>query len=322
MQYALLEQLNDGEFHSGERLAKHLGVTRAAVWKHLKVLQEQFGLEIHAVSGRGYRIPRRIELLDRQAIEKGLRHRFGALSVETFLSIDSTNRYLLDAATGFNGEPKVVLAEHQTAGKGRRGRDWVSPFGDNLYLSIMYRMDQPIQGLMGLSLAIAVAISEALQSSCHMDVQLKWPNDLVHNGKKLCGVLLELQGGNDGPVVVVAGVGLNISLSDTARDKIDQPCISLTEITDAPVSRNNLAIEICYAVLQALMQFEVAGMSDFKARWEKRDTYKNRPVRLLLGDHVEQGICRGIDEYGALLVETDGELRRYYSGEISLRGHE
>ena len=319
MQYALLTQLNDCQFHSGEALAKKLGVTRAAVWKHLQSLQSRFGIELHALSGKGYRLPAPIELLNKTHIESELKNDFRDLRVETFLSIESTNQYLLNkVAHGENGLC-VVLAEHQTAGRGRRGRDWVSPFGANLYLSLLYQIKQPAQGLMGLSLAIAIAISRALSELVNIDVQLKWPNDILYQHKKLCGILLELQGEGFGPAEVVAGIGLNVRLSGEDKKQISQPSISLEEIVGGKIPRNLLASAVIRNVLSVLKTFEQTGLSGFLAEWRRRDAFMDQPVSIQLGNKSIAGINRGIDEHGALLIETDGQIQRYYSGEISLR---
>ena len=319
MQYALLEQLNDCQFHSGEALAKQLGVTRAAVWKHLHTLQAEFGIELYAVTGKGYRLATPIELLDRARIHAALSEEFDPLRLETFFSIESTNQYLLDQIARGQTDNAVVLAEHQTAGRGRRGRSWLSPFGANLYLSLLHRFRQPVQGLMGLSLAVAVGISRALREVAAIDVELKWPNDILYQGKKLCGILLELQSEGFGPAAVVIGIGLNVRLSAQDKQQINQPCIALEEIIETPLARNQLAISVIREVMHVLLEFEQTGLGRFQSQWQARDAYAGRPVCVLLGNTQIQGISRGIDENGALLVEVKGQIQRYYSGEISLQ---
>lgn len=319
MQYALLVQLNDCQFHSGEALAKKLGVTRAAVWKHLKSLQAQFDIELYALSGKGYRLPEPIELLDKTHIDTALRKEFNDVYVETFLSIESTNQYLLSKVAQGETGTFVVLAEHQTAGRGRRGRSWVSPFGANLYLSLLYQIKQPAQGLMGLSLAIALAISRALHELMGINVQLKWPNDILYQGKKLCGILLELQGESYGPAAVVVGIGLNVRLSSEDKKQIDQPSIALQDIVANKVARNLLAIGVIKHVLSVMLEFEQVGLTRLLSEWQRQDAFLDRPVSVQLGNNVIEGISRGIDENGALLVEINGQVQRYYSGEISLQ---
>lgn len=319
MQYALLEQLNDCQYHSGETLAKRLGVTRAAVWKHLQTLQSRFGIELYAVTGKGYRLSAPIELLDKTRIHTALRKEVAPLRVETFLSIESTNQYLLDEHANGETDNMVVLAEHQSAGRGRRGRSWVSPFGANLYLSLLYRFKQPAQGLMGLSLAIAVAISRALKEIAAQDVQLKWPNDILYQGKKLCGILLELHSESFGPAAVVIGIGLNVRLSEQDKKQIGQPSIALEEMLADKISRNQLAISVIKHVMLVLREFEQTGLDGFLGEWQQQDAYLDRPVCVLLGSNKIHGISRGVDENGALLVESKGQTQRYYSGEISLQ---
>jgi BirA family transcriptional regulator, biotin operon repressor / biotin---[acetyl-CoA-carboxylase] ligase len=188
-----------------------------------------------------------------------------------------------------------------------------------LYLSLLHRFKQPVQGLMGLSLAIAIAISRALQEVAKIDVQLKWPNDILYKGKKLCGILLELQSESFGPAAVVIGIGLNVRLSEQDKKQIDQPCIALEEIIENPIARNQLAISVIREVLRVLSEFEQSGLGSFQAKWQRQDAYLDRPVCVILGNTKIHGISRGIDENGALLVESKGQIQRYYSGEISLQ---
>ena len=322
MQYALLEQLNDCQYHSGQVLAETLGVTRSAIWKQLRTLQSRYGIELYAVTGKGYRLSTPIEILNKSCIQNAISSVSAHLRVETFFSIASTNQYLLDELATGETKTTIVLAEHQSAGRGRRGRNWVSPFGANLYLSLLYRFKQPAQGLMGLSLAIAVAISRAIHETVAVDVQLKWPNDILYQGKKLCGILIELQTEGFGPAAAVIGIGLNMRLSEQDKQKITQPSIALDEVVATPVSRNQLAIAVIKHVLQVLHEFETSGLHSILTHWQQLDANLDRPVCVLLGNQQIRGISRGVDENGALLVESKGKIQRYYSGEISLQSEQ
>lgn len=319
LQIALLAELNDCQFHSGQRLAEKLGVTRAAVWKSLKQLQEQFDLEIHAVSGKGYRLSAPIELLDRTYIQSTLAKTFKGWQVETFFSIDSTNQYLLDKAAQSDANHWIVFAEHQKTGRGRRGRHWVSPFGANLYCSLLYRIKQSAHGLMGLSLAVAVAVSRTLREVAGIEVQVKWPNDILYQNKKLCGILLELHGEHTGPTAIVVGIGVNMRLSEQNRKMIDQASTTIEEICEQTVSRNELAANLVKQVIAVMLDFEQRGLANLLVEWKKHDAFIDRPVSVQLGNKNIAGVCRGVDEHGALLVETDGQVQRYFSGEITLR---
>jgi len=322
LQHQLLAKLIDGNFHSGEKLASDLGVTRAAIWKNIKILQADFDLDIHAVSGKGYRFSQSIELLDSKAIMANLPEDCLRPEVETFLTIDSTNRYLMKKVLSTEVKCQAVFAEQQTSGRGRHGRNWVSPFGGNLYFSILYPFQRTPRDVTGVSLAVGVAIVEQLERQGINSAKLKWPNDVLVEGRKLCGILLELHGESHGPLAIVVGIGINIMMPESAADEIDQPWISYQSLTSASmssVSRNQLAADFLSNVLLCLQEFEQHGLEPFRERWQQRDCYMNMKVKLQLGEREITGIARGIDQQGALLLETQGQIHRYYSGEIRLR---
>ncbi|MDX1654152.1 MAG: biotin--[acetyl-CoA-carboxylase] ligase, partial [Candidatus Competibacteraceae bacterium] len=237
----LLEVLGDGRFHSGEELARALGVSRAAVWKHLNSLGRR-GLEVHAVRGRGYRLPNPLELLDPEGIRAQLSPSVqGRLAqLEVFDQIDSTNSYLLTRAKAGAPGGSVCLAERQSAGRGRRGRQWISPFAANLYLSVLWRYPDGPALLSGLSLAVGVAMARALEGVGVVGVGLKWPNDLLWRDQKLGGILLEFGGESSGPCQVVTGVGLNVTMPKEPALDIDQPWPDLTTVLGLGLSRNRL----------------------------------------------------------------------------------
>lgn len=316
--YQILKILSDGRFHSGEDLARHARVTRAAVWKAIQALQEQFALDIHSVRGRGYCLATPIELLDRDAILGLLERPSPVCGVETFLSIDSTNQYLMQKAQQLT-PPWLVLAEHQRAGRGRRGRTWQSPLAGNLYLSLLWRFHQVSASFASLSLVVGTLVCQVLQSYGVAQLGLKWPNDVLCQGKKLCGILIEMRGETQGPSDVVIGIGLNLAMPESAGRQIDQPWIALQQVMPQLPSRNALVARLTEAMINALPQFETRGLLPFLQAWQALDAYRDAPVQLQLGDRQIDGIAHGIDEQGALRVEHDGKLQRYYSGEISLR---
>lgn len=317
--YAVLRALSDGRFHSGEALAQAAGVTRAAIWKAIQSLQQSFGLEIHSVRGRGYRLSQSLELLDRDTIRQHLAEPERLAGLETFLSIDSTNQYLMHADARRLPSPWAVLAEHQSAGRGRRGRTWQSPLAGNLYCSLLWRFNQVATHVAGLSLAVGAVVCRELTQLGIADLGLKWPNDVLCQGKKLCGILIEMSGETHGPSDVVIGVGLNLAMPAASAQQIDQPWIALQQVsTDLP-PRNALAARLISAILQALPQFQTQGLQPFLEEWRRLDCYRDQAVLLHLGEQQIRGLARGVDEQGALLVEHQGKLQRYYSGEISLR---
>lgn len=318
----LLRYLVDGQFHSGEELARSLGVTRAAIWKYVQKLSNDFMLDIHAVSGRGYRLSQAVELLEPEHIRRALLTSHASLEIETHLSLDSTSEFLMCRELLDENKTTVVFAEQQNAGRGRRGRKWVSPFGGSLYFSILHRFDAAMHALSGLSLAVGVAIAGYLHS-LGLNARLKWPNDILVNGRKLCGILLEMRGESHGPGDVVIGVGLNIMMPASASSDIEQPWTTLAQelgsLKTTMASRNQLAGEVLKHILQALDEFSSEGLLPFKDRWQAWDAYANHPVILQLGEKSIQGIARGIDSQGAILIEHDHRLQHYYSGEVSLR---
>ncbi|WP_237485581.1 bifunctional biotin--[acetyl-CoA-carboxylase] ligase/biotin operon repressor BirA [Vibrio hippocampi] len=309
---AILSLLAQGGFHSGERLGEHLGISRAAVSKHIKGIQE-WGVDIFRVQGKGYQLATPIELLDPKQLEQNL-----VVPFELIPIIDSTNQYLIEKQDTLPSGA-VCLAEYQAAGRGRRGRQWVSPFASNLYLSMYWRLDAGMAAAMGLSLVVGVAIVESLEQQGIHDVKLKWPNDLYYKDKKLAGILVEMSGQAGGAANLVIGMGMNLMMSGEVS-AIDQPWTSLAEASDQPLQRNQLAASFANAWYSALKQYEFQGMQGFVERWNQYDNFLNREVKLIMANREIKGIARGIDASGAILLETDEGITPYIGGEISLRG--
>tara|TARA_B100001063_G_C16758678_1_gene554676 strand:+ start:78 stop:1103 length:1026 start_codon:yes stop_codon:yes gene_type:complete len=311
----LLVILADGEFHSGEELGAQLGVTRAAVWKQLKKL-EALNIPLSSVKGKGYRLSDAIELLDQSIIEEKVEGRLDCL--EVLLNTDSTNSYLLDKASDHMGKRYAVLAEKQESGRGRRGRTWVSPFGKNIYLSMLWSFSGGIGSLEGLSLVIAIAVERALTDLGVDDAKLKWPNDVYLNNKKLAGILLEVSGEYSGHCQVVIGIGLNIKLSDYDAESIDQPWAQLSEYL-GNVDRNTIAATMISHLIKAVEQFDKEGFKSFKDYWVSRDAFINQEVDLILPNKTRSGIAKGINTKGEFLLQTDLGLEIINAGELSLR---
>ncbi|KPA53769.1 biotin--[acetyl-CoA-carboxylase] synthetase [Photobacterium leiognathi subsp. mandapamensis] len=311
---ALIRLLSDGEFHSGEKLGNDLGISRAAIAKQIKVIQD-WGLDIFRVQGKGYCLASPIELLNKETIltQSDCAH------LDLIPVIDSTNQYLLDRV-GQLPTGSVCLAEYQQAGRGRRGRQWLSPFGSNLYLSIYWRLDAGMAAAMGLSLVVGVAIAETLQQLGAPDVRVKWPNDIYYKDQKLAGILVEMTGQAGDAAHLVIGMGLNVSMPIKEQAEITQAWTNLQQACQALPSRNQLAAQLIAHLTQTLIDYEQQGLTGFVERWNKIDNFLNRPVKLLIGERTVAGIARGIDTQGALLLETDEGVTPYIGGEISLRG--
>ena len=315
----ILELLNTGEFHSGEDLAERLSISRAAVWKVIQNLTTH-GVDIHAVRGRGYRLAYPLEFLDRSSITAQLNKtvRRAITEIQVHEHIDSTNTYLMSQAKCGQASGSVCLAELQSAGRGRRGRSWVSPYGANLYLSLLWRFAAGSALLSGLSLAAGVAVARALEELGVTEVGLKWPNDLLWQGRKLGGLLLEFGGESSGPCYVVAGIGLNIAMPQGAQQHIDQPWVDLRTILGS-VSRNRLVAQVLNQLVLIFSRFEETGLGAMVQEWTRYDQIAGRAVLLKLPHRTVTGTACGVDETGALLVQTDNGVERFMAGEISLR---
>jgi BirA family biotin operon repressor/biotin-[acetyl-CoA-carboxylase] ligase len=309
----LISILADGEFHSGEQLGTAMGMSRAAINKHIQTVRD-WGVDIFTVPGKGYSLPHPIQLLDEAKILEMLPS--GRVSVLPV--IDSTNQYLMDRI-GELSSGDACVAEYQQAGRGRRGRKWFSPFGSNLYLSMYWKLEQGPAAAMGLSLVIGIVMAEVLQRLGAKDVRVKWPNDLYLNDRKLAGILVELTGKTGDAAQLVIGAGINLKMREPATDTINQGWINLQD-AGVNIDRNELTATLLNELRSALLHFEREGLTPFIARWRGLDNFLDRPVKLLIGEQEIHGIERGIDPQGALLLEQEGVLKPYIGGEISLRG--
>ncbi len=320
----VIERLADGRFHSGENMARALGVSRSAIWKSLRTVRA-LGLEVHAVTRKGYRLPQPLELIDERSIrahlQKETARRLGCLSVHH--SIESTNTLLLATPAGAAGKAQVCLAEYQSAGRGRRGKRWVMPFGAGLCLSVGWTFAETPRQLSALGLAIGVSVLRAVRRLKGAAVTLKWPNDIWFEGRKLGGILLELQAEADGPAFVVVGLGLNYRLPAASRKEIAAlglESAEIGELFDGTVpGRNELAAAVIEEIVVALGEFERHGFAGFHKEWREADALSGRTVTAMKGSEMQGGIARGIDEEGALLIEYRGRVIKIVSGEVSLR---
>jgi len=309
----LISILADGEFHSGEQLGEQLGMSRAAINKHIQTLRD-WGIDVFTVPGKGYSLPEPIQLLD----EAFILSQISEGTVKVLPVIDSTNQYLLERLAQLKSGD-ACIAEYQQAGRGRRGRQWFSPFGTNLYLSMYWRLEQGPAAAIGLSLVIGIVIAEVLQRLGAHDVRVKWPNDLYLNDKKLAGILVELTGKTGDAAQIVMGAGINLAMKSVVSEVVNQGWINLQQV-GLNIDRNQLAVSLIKELRQALIHFEREGLTPFLSRWQQLDNYINRPVKLIIGEREIFGIARGINEQGGLLLEQDGVIKAWVGGEISLRG--
>ncbi|WPL17314.1 Bifunctional protein BirA [Thiorhodovibrio winogradskyi] len=318
----LIRLLADGERHSGAALATVLGISRAGVWKAIQRASQRFEIEILASKGQGYQLPAPLELLDATAIAAKLPPEAGGRigPIHCFEDIDSTNSWLFTLGRGQTANGTCVLAERQSAGRGRHGRAWYSPFGANLYLSMLWQFDTGPAALGPLSLAAGAALCQALESLGITDLQLKWPNDIHWHGRKLGGLLIEIAGETQGPSRAVIGLGLNLRMPATAAATIDQPWVDLSEICQgSPPERNTIAARCIDQLSAMLIRFLALGPEPFLNAWRRFDAYRDQAVSLHWGEHSVEGIYRGIDDQGALLLQSGQATRRFTAGEVSLR---
>ncbi len=311
----LLQRLAAGEVLSGGQLAKDLGVSRNAIWKRIGQLRDQ-GLQIQATTGRGYSLAQALELLDANKIRGYLPaslHKL--LSIHIHLKTRSTNSLVADAAAE-EQHGCVALTECQTAGRGRHGRSWHSPFGSNIYLSLGWHVDEGVAAMGCLSLATGVAMIRALQVCGVTDVMLKWPNDLRLNGKKLAGTLIEVSGDVDGPCQAVIGIGVNVNMP--ADTRLDQPWTDLSGQDNTP-GRNELTAALIEHLALAMQQFSEHGFAPFHKEWDLADELRGRSVTVVQGTTRQHGVASGLSDSGGLRVSMSEGMREFHSGDVSIR---
>lgn len=311
----LLKLLKDGRFHSGQALGVALGVSRSAVWKQLQLLEAELGLSIHKVRGRGYQLAAPLTLLDPVSISEATPS--CDWSVLVFDSTDSTNAEALRAIERGRAAPFLVLAERQTAGRGRRGRKWVSPFAENVYYSLVLRIEGGMRQLEGLSLVVGLGVMQALRELGVSAAGLKWPNDVLVGQKKIAGILLELVGDPADVCHVVLGVGINVNMQMT--DEVDQQWTSMRLETGKVFDRNQMVAVLSEKLQGYLHRHQVEGFSAIQSEWEQNHLWQGRAVSLIAGVKQIDGEVLGIDKQGALRLKVDGVEKSFSGGELSLR---
>ena len=316
-EYQLITLLADGQFHSGVELGEALGVSRASVSQRLKGLSA-FGLDVLAVKGRGYRLAEPIELLDKNAILQRLpapvRASFSVF--EVFYETASTNQFLYEKMT-VGASSGVCLAEFQRAGKGRRGRQWLGAFGHGITMSMSWRYSSGLSALHGLSLAVGVAFLELMQRYGVEGLSLKWPNDILIDGNKVAGILIEAGGDVSGDCFVVVGVGVNVA-EDSTLAQLDRSTSNL-QSHGLQLGRNRLQVELIQSLYDCLAVFSERGFSHYRQRWQAHAAYKDEQICVTQGQQVITGKFVGVNDEGHLILAVDGQHRMFSGGEVSVR---
>ncbi len=318
MTFKTLSLLAAGEFRSGQDLAKALGVSRGSIWYALRGVDE-LGIGIHRVRGRGYRLAQPLSLLERTGILRELGAHASRFALEVLDSTASTNTLLMARAAGA-ATGSVIAAEWQTHGRGRRGRPWHSLPGAALTFSLLWRFQQGAGLLSGLSLAVGVAVARALTTLGVDGAGLKWPNDVLWCGRKLAGILIEMQGDMLGPSAAVIGIGLNCRLPGALRDRIDQPAADLASACDGAPDRNRVLALLLIELARVLDEFGRSGFAPLRDEWQRCHVYQGKAVSITLPDgSAVSGTAEGVADDGTFLITTSSGQRRFHSGDVSVR---
>lgn len=314
----LIGLLSDGQFHSGEELGRLLSISRAAIWKRLEKLKE-LGLAYESVRGKGYRLLSKIDLLSKKDILSELNGQ-GDVHLSIKGIVDSTNAEILRRLMRSDiKQGELVLAEMQTKGRGRRGRNWLSPYAANINMSMYWRFEQGVTAIDGLSLVVGLATLHVLREYSP-NIALKWPNDILYGEQKLGGILLELNGDPNGVCHIVIGIGLNVNIQNKGYlMEVDQPWTSLNQITGSTHNRNTLLAKIINTLHIYLNSFAGKGFSVFQKEWHECDALLGKEVFIQLGEKLIFGTAMGVTETGELKLRTGAGVELFSGGEVSLR---
>lgn len=331
-QAQLLTVLSDNQFHSGQALAEQFNSSRATVSNWIQKLRDS-GVAIHSVSGKGYCFAEYVRPINVDQLKVALNsvvsstvdsaQKNASIQLNYQPQTDSTNEVIKRLLKLEPPNPAHILfstTEKQTAGRGRRGRQWHSPYAQNCYFSVGRQFNLALTELSGLSLVVGIAIAEAL-TELNYPIQLKWPNDLYLNGKKLGGILVELEGAFESPCHVIIGVGINVNMPsiEVESNQIDQAWISLSQYKGEVINRTELLAIITPKILMFLSVFEQQGFKKISELWAQYDCYFNQAVNIISVDKTTTGIAKGINTRGELILQTTQGEKIISGGEISLR---
>ncbi|MCH9643775.1 MAG: bifunctional biotin--[acetyl-CoA-carboxylase] ligase/biotin operon repressor BirA [Gammaproteobacteria bacterium] len=319
----VLLALADGMFHSGELLGKQLGLTRSAIWKAVAQLK-RLGINVQSITRKGYRIQGGITLLNQECITQQISAKNQKLLDDIILleQVNSTNTFLLEHIKHKPHKNIACFAEYQSHARGRRGHSWLSPFGNNIYHSLLWHFNKDPGQITGLSLAVSIAVIRSLirYGLNQNTLQLKWPNDICHNHKKLAGVLIEMQAESNGHCSVVIGIGLNTHMDHVQSEILNNQCTSINNITQQAVDRNKIAGYLLDELINLLVEYNQHGLKHFLDEWRQYDSYSGHPIKLLMTSKTIEGTMQGVTDNGEVVIkDTQGQLKQYCNGEVSLR---
>ena len=324
--FPVLNILSDGKFHSGEAIAKHFKVSRVSIWQAIAEA-EKLGVEIFSVRGKGYSLSHPVQFIDEVKVKKAIGEMASWFNIKVFDVLDSTNNFLMQEAPKGYPHASCVVANIQTSGKGRRGRQWQSSLGENLTFSFLWRFTKGAAALSGLSLAVGTSLIRSLKKINVNQALLKWPNDILvkddEGYKKLAGILIELQGDMDGQCAAIIGIGINLKLSKNQLAKIDQPAIGINQCIDNEVDTNEYLGIIINDLTEVSAKFESNNFEYFKDEWQSYDAFQDQFISISLGDGgIISGKEHGVNDMGALEVITEDGIKTFSSGEVSIRKSE
>jgi len=319
----ILEIMRAGDgFASGEALSRHLGISRTAIWKHIKGLRGQ-GYRIEAVPSRGYRLVTAPDLITPAELAAGLDCRRVGSRIACLKETDSTNQVAFRMAEEGAPEGTVVIADAQSAGKGRLGRTWLSPPGVNLYCSVVLRPPISPVAACQLTFLSVVAVARAIEACSTLTPQIKWPNDILIAGKKVAGLLNEMNAETEKVNFVVLGIGVNLNVRvSQLGTTLRHPATSLLEEGGVEVDRVRFTRTLLVELDRLYDRFLIEGEAPVRAEWLERSAIRGRQVRVSLGNREFTGVVQGVDAFGALLVQPAlGPLETVLSGDVTLLEH-
>jgi len=307
--------LSHGQFYDGNSIGEQLNISRTAVWKIIKKLGA-YGVPITATKGKGYSLLDQFILLDQKKITSQIN---SEIIIDVFESISSTIDYLQPFVS--ERKPRICITEMQTNGVGRFQRQWHSPFGKNIYLSLLFPFDNDISELIGLSLVIALAINNAITNCYQLKhaTKIKWPNDIFYDDKKLAGSLIQIHAETNGFCNAIISAGINVNMTDDDDNMIKQNWTSVRNENQQYNDRNDLCIELINNLLQYIEQFKQHGLAIFTEQWLANDYLLNKQIKVRSGNDVVEGIAQGINSQGHLLLQLgDGSQPSFSSGDTTI----